>query len=89
MHATMPNRPAYKFGTSPTPLCEIVAEPCRTESVVKLLDLEASMGIYDSELSSIERGLVKIEVHTVFRIAKALGMEIKDIFNYDGQLLNG
>ncbi|TDW99729.1 helix-turn-helix domain-containing protein [Dinghuibacter silviterrae] len=53
---------------------------------LKLLDLEDSTGIFDSEISRIERGLVKVEVQTVYRIAKALGVEIKDIFDYNGPL---
>jgi len=60
----------------------------RKHKGLKLLDLETSTGIYDSELSRIERGLVKVEVHTVFRIAKALKVELKDIFDYDGPLIN-
>jgi transcriptional regulator with XRE-family HTH domain len=60
----------------------------RKHKGLKLLDLETSTGIYDSELSRIERGLVKVEVHTVFRIAKALGVEIMDIFDYDGPLIS-
>lgn len=53
---------------------------------LKLLDLETSTGIYDSEISRIERGLVKVEVQTVYRIAKALGVEIRDVFDYNGPL---
>jgi transcriptional regulator with XRE-family HTH domain len=56
----------------------------RKSKGLKLLDLEASTGIYDSEISRIERGLVNVEVQTVYRIAKALKVEIKDIFDYNG-----
>ena len=56
----------------------------RKHQKLKLLDLESRTGIYDSEISRIERGLVKVEVQTVFRISKALGVEIKDVFDYNG-----
>jgi len=58
----------------------------RKHKGLKLLDLETLTGIYDSEISRIERGLVKVEVQTVYKIAKALNVEIRAIFDYDGPL---
>lgn len=58
----------------------------RKHNGLKLLDLETLTGIFDSEISRIERGLVNVEVQTIFRIASALGVRIKDIFDYEGPI---
>lgn len=51
-----------------------------------LQDLQAVTGIDHSKLSKIERGLINVEFNTITRLADALGVEIMDLFNYDGPL---
>jgi len=53
---------------------------------LKLLDLELICGIQDSKLSRYERGLENVEYHTLFKLAKALQVEIKDFTDYKGSL---
>jgi len=58
----------------------------RKHRKLKLLDLELLCGIQDSKLSRYERGLENIEYHTLFKLAKALQIEIKDLIDYDAPL---
>lgn len=51
-----------------------------------LLDMEILCGIQDSKISRYERGLENVEYHTIFKLAKALQVEIKDITDYKGAL---
>lgn len=51
-----------------------------------LLDMEILSGIQDSKISRYERGLENVEYHTIFKLAKALQVEIKDLADYKGPL---
>jgi transcriptional regulator with XRE-family HTH domain len=51
-----------------------------------LLDLELLSGVNDSDISRYERGKENIEFHTIFKLAKALQVTIKDLFDYYGPL---
>lgn len=58
----------------------------RKHRKLKLLDLQVSCGIQDSKISRIERGLENIEIHTIYKLAKALKVGLIEIFDYDGEL---
>lgn len=58
----------------------------RKHKNLTILDLEATTGIDNGKISKIERGLINVEFYTIARIADALGVEIMDLFNYDGPL---
>jgi transcriptional regulator with XRE-family HTH domain len=51
-----------------------------------LLELETISGINDSDLSRYEQGKENLEFLTIFKIAKALGVEVHVLTNYDGAL---
>lgn len=51
-----------------------------------LLELEVLSGINDSDISRYERGKENIEYHTIYRLAKALQVEIKDVIDYEGPM---
>lgn len=51
-----------------------------------LAQMEALCGLQETKLSKIERGKINIEFQTILKIAKALQVEIKEIFDYDGEL---
>lgn len=51
-----------------------------------LLELETISGINDSDLSRYEQGKENLEFLTIFKIAKALGVEVYVLTNYDGAL---
>ncbi len=51
---------------------------------LKLLDLEVLSGINDSDISRYERGKENIEFLTIFKLARALEVEINVIIEYDG-----
>ncbi len=53
---------------------------------LKLLDLEILSGINDSDISRYERGKENIEFITIFRLAAALQVDLKMLFDYDGHL---
>ncbi|HSZ31781.1 MAG TPA: helix-turn-helix transcriptional regulator [Puia sp.] len=58
----------------------------RKHRKLKLLDLEVLSGINDSDLSRYERGKENIEFLTIYKLAKALEVEIALITDYDGDL---
>lgn len=58
----------------------------RKHRKLTLLDLEVLSGINDSDLSRYEQGKENPEFHTIFKLAKALEVEIKVIADYDGEL---
>jgi transcriptional regulator with XRE-family HTH domain len=58
----------------------------RKSRKLTLVDLQLSSGIHDSDLSRIERGLDNIEFFTIFKIAKGLGLQTKDLLDYTGPL---
>ncbi|WP_431217158.1 helix-turn-helix domain-containing protein [Puia sp. P3] len=58
----------------------------RKSRKLTLVDLQLASGIHDSDLSRIERGLDNIEFFTIFKIAKGLGLETRDLTDYDGPL---
>ena len=58
----------------------------RKHRKLKLLELEVMSGINDSDISRYERGKENIEMHTIFKLAKALKVTIKELFDYDSQL---
>ncbi|MCS3797978.1 helix-turn-helix domain-containing protein [Niastella sp. OAS944] len=51
-----------------------------------LLELETISGINDSDLSRYEQGKENLEFLTIFKIAKALNVEVHVLTNYDGTL---
>lgn len=51
-----------------------------------LLDLEVLSGINDSDISRYENGKEKIELFTLFRLAKALKVSLLQMVDYDGEL---
>jgi transcriptional regulator with XRE-family HTH domain len=51
-----------------------------------LLELETISGINDSDLSRYEQGKENHEFLTIYKIAKALGVEVHVLTNYDGAL---
>ena len=60
----------------------------RKSRKLTLVDLQLSSGIHDTDLSRIERGLDNIEFSTIFKIAKGLDLETKDLMDYNGPLPN-
>lgn len=58
----------------------------RKHRKLRLLDLEMLSGINDSDLSRYERGKENVEFHTLYKIAKALQVEVTDLTNYNGLL---
>lgn len=58
----------------------------RKHRKLKLLDMEVLCGIQDSKISRIERGMENVEIHTVFKLATALQVELCDVFQYTGKL---
>lgn len=58
----------------------------RKHRKLRLLDMEVLCGIQDSKLSRIERGLENIELHTIYKLAKGLQVEMHVIFDYKGPL---
>jgi transcriptional regulator with XRE-family HTH domain len=70
---------------------ELVAFGKRVREIRKhrkltLVSLEVLTGIGNSKLSRIERGLVNIELQTVHKLAKALRVTIKLLFDYNGEM---
>ena len=53
---------------------------------LRLLDLEMLSGINDSDLSRYEQGKENIEYHTIYRLAKALEIDVKVLTDYGGPL---
>jgi HTH-type transcriptional regulator, competence development regulator len=53
---------------------------------LRLLDLEVLSGINDSDLSRYERGIGNIEFQTIFKLAKALDVDVATLTDYDGKL---
>jgi transcriptional regulator with XRE-family HTH domain len=51
-----------------------------------LLDLETISGINDSDLSRYEQGKENLEFLTVYKIAKALDVEVHVLTDYNGVL---
>lgn len=51
-----------------------------------LLELETISGINDSDLSRYEQGKENLEFLTIYKIAKALEVEVHDLTNYEGNL---
>jgi transcriptional regulator with XRE-family HTH domain len=58
----------------------------RKHRKLRLLDLEMLSGVNDSDLSRYERGKENIELHTLYKLARALEVEIADLTSYDGVL---
>ena len=58
----------------------------RKHRKLKLLDLEVLSGINDSDISRYERGKENIEFITIFKLAKALEVDVKFLTEYDGPL---
>ncbi len=58
----------------------------RKHRKLKLLDLEVLSGINDSDISRYESGKENIEFITIFKLAKALEVEVKFLTEYDGPL---
>jgi transcriptional regulator with XRE-family HTH domain len=58
----------------------------RKHRKLRLLDVEMLSGINDSDISRYERGLLNIEFHTIFKLAKALQVDVKSLADYDGPL---
>ena len=51
-----------------------------------LLELETISGINDSDLSRYEQGKENLEFLTIYKIAKALEVEVHVLTHYDGDL---
>lgn len=51
-----------------------------------LLDLEMLCGVNDSDISRYENGKEKIELFTLFRLAKALKISLHSLTDYNGEL---
>jgi transcriptional regulator with XRE-family HTH domain len=58
----------------------------RTHRNLRLLDLEVISGINDSDLSRYEQGKENIEFQTIFKLAKALNVEVSVLTDYEGGL---
>jgi transcriptional regulator with XRE-family HTH domain len=58
----------------------------RKHRKLRLLDLEMLSGINDSDISRYEQGKENVEYQTLFKLAKALQVEINDITAYNGPL---
>jgi len=52
----------------------------RKRKGLRQIDLARMVGIFQSELSEIERGLRKPSVYLAKKIAKALGVSLDDLF---------
>ena len=52
----------------------------RKKRGLRQIDLTRLVGIFQSELSEIERGLRKPSVYLAKKIAKALGVSLDDLF---------
>jgi len=51
-----------------------------------LQEIEKVIGISNSKLSKIENGMANVEFQTMARIADALDVPVKELFNFDGAL---
>jgi transcriptional regulator with XRE-family HTH domain len=51
---------------------------------LRLLDLEVMTGINDSDISRYERGKENIEFQTIFKLAKALKVDVSILTDYFG-----
>ena len=58
----------------------------RKHRKLTLLDLEVLSGINDSDISRYERGLENIEFQTIFKLSKALEIDVKTLLDYEGPL---
>ncbi|HEY9044395.1 MAG TPA: helix-turn-helix transcriptional regulator [Ohtaekwangia sp.] len=58
----------------------------RKHRKLRLLDLEILSKINDSDISRYEQGKENIEFQTIFKLAKALDVEVKVLLDYDGPL---
>ena len=58
----------------------------RTHRKLRLLDLEVLSGINDSDISRYERGKENIEFLTIYKLAKALEVEVYVLTDYHGPL---
>jgi transcriptional regulator with XRE-family HTH domain len=58
----------------------------RLHRKLRLLDLEVLSGINDSDLSRYERGKENMEFQTLFKLAKALEVEVRVLMDYEGEL---
>lgn len=58
----------------------------RKHKNLTLVDLETITGIANGKISKIENGGTNVEFNTIVRLADALGVEIMELFNYDGPL---
>jgi HTH-type transcriptional regulator, competence development regulator len=58
----------------------------RKHRKLRLLDLEMLSGINDSDISRYEQGKENVEYHTIYKLANALQVEMKDVTNYEGPL---
>jgi transcriptional regulator with XRE-family HTH domain len=58
----------------------------RKHKNLTLLELETISGINDSDLSRYEQGKENLEFLTIYKIAKALGVEVHVLTDYSGAL---
>jgi transcriptional regulator with XRE-family HTH domain len=58
----------------------------RKHRKLRLLDLEILSKVNDSDLSRYEQGKGNIEFQTIFKLAKALEVDVKILLDYDGPL---
>ena len=57
----------------------------RKEQNMKQIDLATSVNIEDSALRRIESGRTNPTIKTLMRIAVGLGIEFRDLFEFDGE----
>jgi transcriptional regulator with XRE-family HTH domain len=60
----------------------------RNHRGLTLLDLEMLCGINDSDISRYENGKEKIELYSLYRLAKALKVTLNSLTDYNGELPN-
>lgn len=46
-------------------------------------ELAAKSGLEFSQIGRIERGLINTSISTVFTLAKTLGVDVRELFNFD------
>jgi transcriptional regulator with XRE-family HTH domain len=61
----------------------------RKHRKLRLLDLEVLSGINDSDISRFEKGRGNIEFLTIYKLARALEVDVVVLMDYDGPLPTG
>lgn len=57
----------------------------RKDRNLTLQEIEKEIGINNSKLSKIERGMINVEFQTIVKLAGVFKVELVELFNYEGE----